>query len=672
MKKLNKKECRKFSSPGWKINPNHGLVRAKQVEYLVRTAVRLIGGQRVLILYIYSREQAEKGNLQPELVMFQNRTEYITLAALENGVTRWRTACFDRLKGDYDFSSKCAFYSAADEERVLRFCKSRGMDGFDCLTDLQEDLMQQSQREAIQEKEKKILQRMKAVKAFPRNLKSWIHREIMPQYVFYDYQKGKKLFPGYCTACKKEVQVSGAKHKQEGVCPQCHRKVTFKSRGKRGCMGDRSTLQIFQRISDNELVVRIVKIYYDYYRQDIPRAGFYENARIFVRWDSAGKVTEEHYYYSYSCGALTPWKKGDRPVFSRWQYNFQADNNGYLYHRNLDDVLKGTPWQYSQLKEYYLVEPEEFYALRYLYQYQRYPALEYLVKLYLYRLATAVAYGNYSDYAADAPLKLKGKNLQEVLGVDKSYLPLLQRVNPGTGQLRLIQSMIAKGFPLEERLFAWCSQNGVNREENITVPLEYMTAHKLMRYAEEQFARFRRTGWAGPGRYREMEYLLTEYRDYLCMAKKLKFDLHNSFVLYPANLPEAHDKATDLEKKEQKKVYNRKIRRQFSSLSKRFQFSRFGFMVVPPKSANEIIAEGHALHHCVGGYVSRVAEKQCIILFVRKEEEPEKPLCTLEVANGELMQARIYKNGDPSPQIQRFLDVWKAEVLQAPKLLRAA
>ena len=46
-------------------------------------------------------------------------------------------------------------------------------------------------------------------------------------------------------------------------------------------------------------------------------------------------------------------EKGNRPVFSKWQYNFNADDNGYLYDRNLDLVLDNTPWKYSQLKNYY-------------------------------------------------------------------------------------------------------------------------------------------------------------------------------------------------------------------------------------------------------------------------------------------------------------------------------
>lgn len=668
--KLNKKECRKFSNPNLKVNKRNGLLYAKQITYLVRTAIKIISGQRVLVLYIYNREQLQMENAAPEMVMFQSKTEYFTLARLEDGTTRWRTAAFDKMKGCYCFSNLCSFYSVSDEKRVIRFCDCFYNNGFGCLNSSQEKIARRRRLDIKQKGELQIIERMKVVKALPRDLKSWIHKEIMPSYVFYTYQKGKKCLSGYCTGCRKEVQVESPKHNMEGICPNCHKKVTFKSRGKRGYIQDRNTVQVFQRLSENELIVRVVKIYYNYYKKEVPFISIYENARIFVKWNDKGKVSEERYYSSFSSGDLTPWKRGDRPILNRWYYNFSADNTGYLYHKNLDEVLNNTPWKYSQLKAYYLAEPEPLYALRYLYEYQKYPMIEYLVKLHLYRLATAVAYHE-SDYFYNFPIKLKGKNLKEVLGVDKVHIPLLQKTNPGTGQLQLIQKMIHKGIRLDEELLKWCSDRGVSRVENITVPLRYMTPHKLMRYAEEQYGLFHKKNWNDIG-YWKMEDMLNDYRDYICMSEGLNYDLHNSFVLFPARLPEAHDKINDLSDKEMNKVYNRQIKKQFGELKMQYGFEKYGFIVRPPISADEIIQEGHELHHCVGGYVKKVVKKESIILFVRKKDEANNPLCTLEVKDGKLEQARTYRNGMPSKEIQKFLDVWKKEILLAPVVRKVA
>lgn len=667
--KLNKKACRKFCSPSLKISKRNGLLHAKQVTYLVRTAIKIIDHHRVLILYIYNREQLAKDNIVPEMVMFQSKTDYITLARLEDGTTRWRTAIFNNMKGSYYFSNQCAFYGTSDEKRVVRFSGHFLNSGFACLDYMQGRILKQRQITAKKKEELRIIEKMKVIKALPRNLKSWIHQEIMPYYIFYTYQKGKKSLSGYCTGCQKEVQVEGAKHNKEGICPKCHKKVTFKSRGKRGYLEDRNTLQVFQRLADNEMVVRVVKVYYNYYSSEIPSVSVYEAARIFVKWDDAGKVLEDRYYSSYSSGDLTPWKSGDRPILNRWYYNFNADSSGYLYHKNLDEVLSNTPWKYSQLKEYYLAEPEPLYALRYLYAYHKYPFIEYFVKLHLYRLATAVAYNDHGYY--NIPINLQGKSLKEILGVEKAYIPLLQKVNPGTEQLQLIQKMIQNGIHLDEELLKWCSERKVGRVENLTVPLQYMTSYKLKRYAEEQFELFHSKKW-NDGGYRRMEDLLNDYRDYICMSEGLNYDMHNKFVLFPARLPEAHDKVNDLSDKEMNKVYNQQIRKQFGDLKIQYGFAKYGFIVRPPLSADEIVKEGHELHHCVGGYVKKVVKKESIILFVRKKDEPGNPLCTLEVKDGELMQARTYRNGTPSKEIQRFLDAWKEEVLYTSMMERAA
>lgn len=41
--KINKRECRKFADPGFKMNQNHGLLHAEKVKYIVRTAVKNTG-----------------------------------------------------------------------------------------------------------------------------------------------------------------------------------------------------------------------------------------------------------------------------------------------------------------------------------------------------------------------------------------------------------------------------------------------------------------------------------------------------------------------------------------------------------------------------------------------------------------------------------------------------
>ncbi len=662
---MNKRALRKFADSGRKLNLKNGIFCAEQVKFVVCTAIHNIGGRRTLVLHIYSKETMSAGDFIPRWTMFQTKDEYITLCRDEKG-TRWQTAMFSNLGKEYDFARKCAFYSLTDEQRVSRFCKEPDGKGFDSLSVLQRQIWDRRHVENRRKHERKILDRMRVVGTLPRDMKGFMHRETLPQYIFYDYQKGKTSVAGYCTACRHEVEVTGAKHNKKAVCPRCGKPVIFKSRGKRGYILDRSTAQVIQRTGENELVIRFVKVHRHFPKQDTPKLIVYENARLFLTWEGNRLVKLEPYYYSYCTGCLTPWHKGELPVFSRWQYNFEADCCGYLYHRNLDSELKGTPWQYSALKEYYFSDPTPLYAAIYLKEYLHHPMLEYLVKLRLYRLATYVAYGEDGrQYYGGQVLNSNGKSVAEVLGVNKSYLPFLQEVNPGGKQLRLIKALLREHIQPDMELMKWCSENGIGEEENLTVPLQFMTPYKLMRYVSEQFAAHQKTSYFSSGYY-SMSYLLSDYKDYLCMSEALDYDMKNSFVLFPKNLKEAHDRVNDLSDTELSAAYDRKIAKAFAGLQSRYQFKEGGLIVVPPHSAREIVQEGQTLHHCVGRYVKNVVQSKCIILFIRQTKDPRKPYCTVELKNGEIVQARTEGNGNPPPDVQKFIEMWKQQVLYTP------
>ena len=83
----------------------------------------------------------------------------------------------------------------------------------------------------------------------------------------------------------------------------------------------------------------------------------------------------------------------------------------------------------------------------------------------------------------------EGKNLQDVLKLDRSWLPLLQEVDPGIAQLNVIQWFINAG----------------KRPDASTKTPEYI-------------------------RYYSMANLLADYRDYLRMCKEMQYNVESSFI----------------------------------------------------------------------------------------------------------------------------------------------
>ena len=661
-RKIDKRACRKFAIPELEFNLNEGILHVERCPYIIRTAVHNISGQRILVLYIYQSENILAGSIKPRWVMFHSRDDFATLSFRENAKATWQCSTLDSLDRIGGFDSKCAFYRQQDEARVARFCKcERG--AISVLGYLQRLISRHRELERKWKKQRAIIERMKYVPVLPRDLKGFIHREVMPQYIFYDYQR-KGPERAFCTACRHEVSIAAAKHNASGTCPRCKKKITFKSRGKRGRIFDRETVQVLQKAEGNGLVLRIIKVYRSFADSDIPNHfEIWENARQFITLSSSGQCSVDAYYYHYKAGYdLTPWCNGYRPVFDRWKYNFTADMSGVLYQRNLSDTLKDTPWAYSQLEAFSGIASFSGVAT-FLSAYIKRPKIEHLIKMKLYRLVSGIIYGGYS-YSALQAINFNGENMRAILGIDRPYFPLLRELNPSIDQLHLIRQLLQADHKPSTEQIKWFIASKISNADAAKELLAHMSVHKLQRYVEQQFAPEDEAALKRVDYYK-MNTLITDYHDYLCMCKELQYDVKNSFILFPRELKAAHDSVAKTLKDKRTAEQEKAIAGSFDEWQKRYQYQSKELMMIPPHSAKEIVDEGAALHHCVRLYVKNVAEKKSVILFVRSVDEPDKSLCTVEVKDGQVTQARGFDNAEPPAQITAFIEQWKQRVLYA-------
>lgn len=661
-RKIDKRACRKLAMPELEFNLNEGVLHVESCPYIIRTAVHNISGQRILVLYIYQRESILAGSIKPRWVMFHSRDDFATLSFREDAKATWQCSTLGSLDRIWGFDSKCAFYRQQDESRVARFCKcERG--AISMLGYLQRLISYRKELERKWKKQRAIIDRMKYVPVLPRDLKGFIHREVMPQYIFYDYQR-KAPGHAYCTACRHEVRIAAAKHNTSGLCPRCKKKITFKCRGRRGRIFDRETVQVLQKAEGNGLVLRIIKVYRSFADSDIPNHfEIWENARQFITLSSSGQCSVDAYYYHYKAGYdLTPWCNGYRPVFDRWKYNFTADMSGVLYQRNLSDTLKDTPWAYSQLEAFSGIASFSGVAT-FLSAYIKRPKIEHLIKMKLYRLVSGIIYGGYS-YSALQAINFNGENMRAILGIDRPYFPLLRELNPSIDQLHLIRQLLQADHKPSTEQIKWFIASKISNADAAKELLAHMSVHKLQRYVEQQFAPKDEAALKRVDYYK-MNTLITDYHDYLCMCKELQYDVKNSFILFPRELKAAHDSVAKTLKDKRTAEHEKAIAGSFDEWQKRYQYQSKELMMIPPHSAKEIVDEGAALHHCVRLYVKNVAEKKSVILFVRSVDEPDKSLCTVEVKDGQVTQARGFDNEEPPAQITAFIEQWKQRVLYA-------
>ena len=299
--------------------------------------------------------------------------------------------------------------------------------------------------------------------------------------------------------------------------------------------------------------------------------------------------------------------------------------------------------------------------------YIEHPRLEHLIKTGFYTLASSLVYKGDYDHTLDETQD----RMHRLLGVMAEDVSFLRNLDPDMSMLKAFQKYCQMNIKERQRLMLWQIENKVERD--IMNILGYITPHKLMRYMDSQYSFLsQRKNRYGAIRYPSLQELVSEYRDYLEMCVKQKYDMRNSFVLYPKDLQKSHDKVAHRIRMKADARMRRDFKKAYRDIAGQMDFEMDGMKILYPDTPDDIISEGNKLHHCVGGYVDRVAGKECIILFLRRCEEESKSLYTIEVRGREVIQVRGMKNVSPTPEVEKFMEQWKKKVLAAPAMQQAA
>lgn len=142
---------------------------------------------------------------------------------------------------------------------------------------------------------------------------------------------------------------------------------------------------------------------------------------------------------------------------------------------------------------------------------------------------------------------------------------------------------------------------------------------------------------------------LHHLRDYYRMASQIGRDVKK----YPKYLRSMHDIITsnfNAYKKEYSEELFLKTRRE------ELDYSEDEFSIITPRSPKEIISEGTDLNHCVGSYIENILEGKTCIFFLRRTDEKEKSLITLELKNNCIVQAKGSRNRSLDSDERKFLN----------------
>lgn len=65
-----------------------------------------------------------------------------------------------------------------------------------------------------------------------------------------------------------------------------------------------------------------------------------------------------------------------------------------------------------------------------------------------------------------------------------------------------------------------------------------------------------------------------------------------------------------------------------------------------PENELELLNEGNILHHCVASYRDLIVDNGCIVVFMRKRDDPNTPFVTIEYLKGKTVQVKEKYNED--------------------------
>lgn len=656
-------------------------------------ATELGGLGSVLVVDIYNFDLIEILSEKPQYRLLLTETEFVTLEYNKEGkdiVEYFRDSMLNKLLSGVYFGyyhgiscDTSRMLIGAEESKVINeYLCSYSTDPIDAIYRHQEQI----RKRQLEARYKNIQERIDmdmAVLPPPlseKTLKSWADNHVFLEnrYIVYT-RKGKKIM-GECSHCHAQVQLSKVQHDTFGICPNCKSRVQYKSQGlvSTGMIHIEKKFSVVQSLKGGGLVIRIYvtrKMFTENYMHG--NISFSEQVRVI---EHGGRF--RYYYYDYF--------RNSNEI--RWCDSYKRnaatydDLTSYVYTANLKRALNNTRYKYCALFEYGKAG-QTIEVDKYLERYIIHPQIEYLVKLKLYKLAEYLVRYAYSKN------DLQGNNIAEVLGVGKSYIPLLQELNVDNSELQIIRAAINAGLQITRDDILFVRQHvdyyNHNKVKNIA---ERVKLSGALRYCmniatkkHEEEKEENNVCGCHHGYRRNYEKLadclngvLCDYDDYTRECVELELELKDKQIAFPRDLYEAHARTSAQVKARASKIEQRKIADVAAKFAK-YNIVMDGLMISVAKTAEEIIHEGKILSHCVGGYVTHVVNGRSVIFFLRKTDEPDTPYYTVELDPHDMrvIQYRGYKNNNannPVPdEIHEFIEKWKKAILSKSikKLKRA-
>ena len=495
--------------------------------------------------------------------------------------------------------------------------------------------------------------------ALPEGLINYIRREVLPKDRVIIYKRGN--VNGICTVCGTQVHARGRRFTQSAyaTCPNCGARVICVLED--GCAFAANYIEnivAVQKGTDGETV---------FFRQWLLHR---DNS---ARWEHIEDFLQETVRYAIRGNKTAKWQKQGKESYymrteryeldewTRWQDNRIYDGSYFFYPTGIEEALSGTAMQYADLEGYLEERGHNKNPIYFLEYHARYPVIEFLWKAGYRNIVHNRIFG--MDRENRNAILWERKKLKECF---KFPLRILKLMPPEEWSLNDIQRVND----------LWEKYGGKVTDTEIRLVLQskvdiqlwsrattYANAGRILKYIKNQTDKRKEKN--PDKRSISQNDTAQAYRDYLQECEQLHLDLHDKEILFPKDLTAAHNRTMEQVKFEKNKADQEKFQKAVEKLEK-FAWGEGEFFIRPAREQMELTAEGKALHHCVGGYIKRMAEGETAIFFLRKVSEPDKPFYTLELQKKRVIQCRTAHNAsyDRNPDVKNFVDMWMEKVVK--------
>lgn len=494
-----------------------------------------------------------------------------------------------------------------------------------------------------------------AVPDIPEDFYRWMHEDIFGRKHLYQ-KKLAKMTRCTCAACGK----TWLQKKSLGIgwktCPKCGSTVlgTYKQEIK---SAEKSLYLLQPCRKYGQWIERYFRASCVWSPEKESLVSIDERIRVIV---PNGKDWGTCYYEDFI-------DKDGKPTFWDSNHTFCKMASGYLYPGTLSQMKKCWPETLSRSGIEMMAAGGAYFNVNHMItKWHKEPCMEYIIKGGFHRLAAEML--NELYWGTDYKVDMTGENPQEAFRLSADKCNRFRQMNGGQTVLGWLQ--------YEQTMKVKISQANLIEADKHGIRCDEPDVWKILSYVKSPDAFINYLRKQSKMQKCSRRQVISDWVDYLDMAKKQKLNLKNVMFYKPKNLKAAHDACVRYAHQNELKLKADGIRERFPDVERilndirdKYTYDGDDFSIVVPADIADIVHEGRCLGHCIDTtdrYFDRIQQHISYLVFLRRSSQKDVPYYTLEIEpGGTIRQQRTTGNNQNKADVKEytpFIHEWQRVV----------